>query len=199
MACRLKSWILVVSCALIACAGESPPTSARTETPTAPLVAPGPPPAERSAEPRDARTHGAAGCRVEIPRTRNAGTITWLGPCDAGYAHGLGVLRKTAEGAPTELFLGEVANGYLRSGVIPTDGGYIAGRWTEGAIVEADGALEGEAVDDGVDLAAHRTGTAFDDAARAAETTSQRMAERSNAASSRFYAQLAEQLRTQMD
>jgi hypothetical protein len=99
----------------------------------------------------------------------------------------------------TQLFLGRAEQGYLRSGVIETEDGFIAGRWSEGALVNNDLPEGDEVVEEGVDLAAHRTVTAFEDAARAADDTSRRMAEQSNAASSRFYTNLAERLRSQMD
>ena len=94
------------------------------------------------------------------------------------------------DGAPTELFLGRVEKGYLRSGVLQTDGGYVAGPWKDGVVIE-----------DGADDQAKRNAilAAFEEAAKAADATSRTMARKSNAASSRFYAQLANRLRAQMD
>lgn len=138
----------------------------------------------------DTRLYGVVNCRIEKPLAWNAGHISWLGKCESGYAHGSGVLRNMIDGAQTELFLGRVEQGYLRNGVLQTNGGYIAGRWKDGVVIEDD-----------ADDQAKRNAmlAAFEEAAKSADATSRTMARQSNAASSRFYAQLANRLRMQMD
>jgi len=138
----------------------------------------------------DRRTHGTASCHVETPVQWNAGHVTWIGNCKDGYAEGLGALRNAVEGTSTELFLGRVDRGNLRSGVLVTAQGYTAGRWEAGSVAES-----------GSDDQAKRNAilAGFEDGAKAADAISRSMTRHSNPKASRFYTRLAKRLRSQMD
>ena len=140
--------------------------------------------------PSDTRSYGAAMCRVEKPIAWKGGQISWIGGCATGHANGLGVLRSVVDGSAPELFAGSVKNGFLSNGVLITEGGYIAGNWKNGAVVQ-----------EGVDDQANRNVilAAFEIAAKAADAVSKVMAHRSNPEGSRFYAKIATRLRNQMD
>jgi hypothetical protein len=100
------------------------------------------------------------------------------------------VLENDVGSFSPELFAGYVSNGFLRRGVLVTEGGYVAGDWRNGAVVQKPGD----------DLAKRNvTLRAFETAAEAADAASKTMARRSDAERSRFYSSVATRLRNQMD
>ena len=140
--------------------------------------------------PADSRSAGHNNCRFEKPDMWTEGKITWLGACRSGFADGYGVILNEIEGSPAERFFGRLNRGYLRLGALQSESGYMAGRWTRGGLAPAredDQAARNELI------------AAFDAAAKAASSVSRSLSRQGNAASSRFYAEQARMLRTQMD
>jgi hypothetical protein len=128
-------------------------------------------------------------CRFEKPAAWSGGKTFWTGGCARGHAEGLGVLENAVGSSSPELFAGYVRNGFLRRGVLITEGGYVAGDWRNGAVVQKPG-----------DVVAKRNVTlrAFETAAEAADAASRTVA-RSDAGRSRFFSDVATRMRNQMD
>ncbi len=136
----------------------------------------------------DRRTFGAASCRVETPTEWNStGPVTWIGGCKHGYADGLGVLRRTDPGYPTDLFLGRVDQGFLRSGATDRDGSYKVGCWDGGTVLPPGDDLEYR----------NKVIDAWRNAAKAADATARYMRSHANPKAARFYTHLAKVMRMQ--
>jgi hypothetical protein len=173
---------------------SAPPSPAPAANPTpavAPLnPAPTPAPvAKPEAAAADARSEGPAECRFQRPAAWAGGQVTWLGSCQKGFAEGSGVLVNTLEGAEPDRFYGRLAAGSPSLGVLQSEGGYMAGRWANGALAPdlPDGIAQRNVVID-----------AFNAGAAAATAASKSLAKKDAAASS-FYAKQARALREQMD
>lgn len=156
-------------------------------------AAPGRPPAPTTSPQRGASgpaSDGHAGCRFQRPRLWTAGKTEWLGGCRQGLAEGSGVIVNRVEGAEPERFYGQLESGAPSIGVLHTAGGFMAGRWHDGALVAAL-----------PDDMAHRNVLieAFRVAADAATATSKLLADKGDAAASSFYARQARTLSDQID
>ena len=138
----------------------------------------------------DRRSDGEPGCRVERLADWTGGRVSWLGSCREGLADGSGVIVHEIEGGEPERFYGRVEHGHPRIGVLQTAGGFLAGTWAQGSRAEA---LADDVAQRNVLIGA------FQAAASAATLVSQSFAKKSDAKSSRFYAEQAKLLRNQMD
>jgi len=127
---------------------------------------------------------GSQECQFIAPDEWRGRTLSWDGSCQAGRAHGQGVLRAYKKGETTLLFLGDMRNGELSWGVIK-DEGYIAGRFNQGKLLPNS--------DRNVII------KAFDKASAAATAYGQRLQKAGNVSSSKFYMKLAHGLEQQMD
>jgi hypothetical protein len=170
--------------------GASGPPSA-SPLPTAAAANPPPanPPPTPSAEvpAGELRSDGAPDCRFQRPEVWHSGPVTWLGSCKNGFAEGSGVLVFTPEGVEPERFYGRLARGFLKIGVIDTDGGFMSGRWENGVAME-----------ESAETVAARTIESFDVAAVAATASSKSLAKKDPKAS-RFYAEAARNLLEQAE
>ena len=54
---------------------------------------------------------GPSNCRFVVPTDMHSGAPEWIGPCSAGYANGVGVLRVAQPGGSADLFYGEFKGG----------------------------------------------------------------------------------------
>ncbi|WP_372623355.1 hypothetical protein [Falsiroseomonas sp.] len=134
-----------------------------------------------AAETVDRRT----GCRFEMPADWQGHAGQWIGACPGMRADGRGVLRILQGGQLAALFLGEMSQGRPALGVIEVAGGYMAGRFAEGRLLDTD--------DRNQIIEAFRT------ASVAAREASEQFRRNGNEASARHYAALAERLAGQMD
>ena len=133
---------------------------------------------------------GRADCRFQRPQPWSGGRTEWLGGCRSGFADGSGVLVNMVEGAEPDRFYGRLDSGSPSIGVLQTEGGYVAGRWHDGALAAAlpdDMAQRNVLID------------AFREGAKAATATSQSFADKSDNDASAFYATQARLLGDQMD
>lgn len=201
---QLSSATLVrlLALGLLACdAGAHTPiiTSPATATPV--IAAPAPPraalpsaaaptPATPDAGAPDRRSDGRPGCRLERPALWTDGQVSWLGSCQGGFANGSGVIVNLAQGGEPERFYGRLEDGFLSLGVMKSSGGYLAGTWSRGTLVEK---LADDVAQRNVVLDAFRT------AAAAATAASKSAAKDGDARSSRSYIKQARLLRDQMD
>jgi hypothetical protein len=137
----------------------------------------------------EVRSEGQPHCRFQRPAPWSGGELTWLGRCQKGFADGSGVIVNSVEGAEPEHFYGRLEAGAPKLGVLQTGGGYMAGRWANGALAEPleDGIAQRNVMID-----------AFNAGAAAATATSKSLA-KIDAKSSSFYAKEARSLREQMD
>lgn len=111
--------------------------------------------------------------------------LQWLGPCSGGVANGLGVLKYYADGALKESFYGEVKKGEAVFGVVDSAGGFVAGKFTHGAVVDTSDR----------NVLIH----AFDIGSKAARSASDAFRKSGNAGSAEHYRAVAERLANQMD
>ena len=135
-------------------------------------------------------TDRVSGCRFRLGPEMPGGSAQWTGACQKGLADGLGVLRvyqRGARGSPTmtSAFYGEMAKGLIAFGVIDVEGGFLAGRFADGAYQDSD--------DFNTRLNAFRT------ASRAARAASARFAAEGNPGSAAFYNRIASQLDQQIE
>jgi hypothetical protein len=128
----------------------------------------------------------ASKCRFVAPRSLTARPTYWTGACPGGKATGLGMLRRRDAGRTGAAFYGEVRNGVPVIGAISVDGGYVVGKFVGGDLVQGD--LEPQVRID-----------SFIAAAKGARAVSARFKAQKNAASARFYAQVARQLDEQVE
>lgn len=111
--------------------------------------------------------------------------LSWYGPCQAGKAHGLGVLRSYKKDVIMQLFFGNLEYGELRLGVIEMPGGYVAGQFVQGKLVQ--------------DAERNVIISAFRNASEAAKAYSQRLKQAGNKASSAFYLKKSKELEQTID
>lgn len=116
--------------------------------------------------------------------------MAWLGDCQTGVAEGVGVLVHLVPGIEPERFYGKLEHGLPTLGVLQTDGGFLAGRWSHGTLVPP---LPDDVAQRNLVLDAFRA------AAAAAGAASRSYAARADAATSRFYAKQARLLSQQVD
>lgn len=166
-----------------------PPSANPLPTAAAANPLPADPQASPSAEVAagELRTDGAPDCHFQRPEVWHSGLVTWLGSCHKGFAEGNGVLVFTPEGVEPERFYGRLARGFLKIGVIDTDGGFMSGRWVNGVVLE-----------ESAETVAARTLESFDVGAAAATALSKSLAKKDPKAS-RFYAEAARNLLEQAD
>jgi hypothetical protein len=131
------------------------------------------------------KTDKATGCRIEAPQTWEKYTVQWIGTCVAGVADGSGVLKGFGKRKVQELYYGRASQGVLEIGVIETDKGYVAGRFTDGKAVQ-DGDRQTYIL-------------AFREAVAGANQASEYYREKGNPASSKYYSEKAKTLDQQMD
>lgn len=132
-----------------------------------------------------AQAQGPHGCTVTAPRGWVQSSVRWDGPCPAGVADGLGVLKELGGGSVRRIFFGMVRGGEIRSGVIDQENGYIAGNFAQGSLLQSDDR--------------QTVVSAFDQAAQAANQAAARFEKAGNRASAQFYRAKAKTLREQMD
>ncbi len=155
----------------------APETSAAAATPVAIATA-----APAAAQDQLAWSQDPASkCRFVAPKSLTAGPTNWIGDCPGGKASGLGALVRRDGGKAVASFYGELRDGVPVIGAINVDGGYVVGKFTGDDLVQGD--LEPQVRID-----------SFNVAAKAARAVSARFQAQKNAASARFYAQVAEQL-----
>jgi hypothetical protein len=165
-------------------------TSPEVPSPEAPQPAPSPPlQVSRDTEPAQPRMDGSSDCRFQRPTAWEGGEVTWLGSCKGGFAEGNGVLVNAVEGAEPERFYGRLERGSPSVGVLQADGGFMAGRWANGAIAEA---LADDVAQRNVLIDAFRV-------AAAAATAVSQSSGKTDAEEKSFYAKQARLLRDQMD
>jgi len=169
------------------------PAPAANPTPAAAPVTAAPTAAGAAAQPEaaasDARTEGQPDCRFQRLAPWVGGHLTWQGSCRKGFADGSGVIICTLEGAEPDRFYGRLEAGSPSLGVLQSEGGYMAGRWANGALAEPlpdDLAQRNVLID------------AFNAGAAAATAVSKSLAQQ-DAKSSALYAKQARSLREQMD
>lgn len=130
---------------------------------------------------------GAPACEWSTPRPWPEGVANrWSGPCKAGRAQGLGVLRALQGPTVVQAFYGRYDAGRPVLGAVEVEGGFRAGRF----------AANGEVVADGDRNTAIK---AFDTAAAAARSMAAMQRRAGNLASARYYAAKARQLAEQLD
>jgi hypothetical protein len=128
---------------------------------------------------------GPKKCQFIPPAEWRGRSLSWEGPCQAGKAHGQGVLRAYKKGENTLLFFGDMENGELSYGVIENTEGYIAGQFNQGKVMPDS--------DRNVIITAFRKGS---DAARAYAL---RLKKAGNVEPEKFYMKKAQELEQQMD
>lgn len=129
---------------------------------------------------------GAGGdCQVDPPVVWQQGRVlVWDGPCLAGKADGVGVVRAYRRGHPTEIFYGRVEAGQLAVGVLESAEGYRAGPFKGGDVGETDRSA---------------MIAAFELASQAARDHARRLQAAGNAPSAALYTRKAQELARQMD
>jgi hypothetical protein len=131
------------------------------------------------------KTDKSTGCRFEVPATWAGYAVQWTGTCATGAADGSGVLRAFRDGKLLESYYGKLKEGVLVIGVVESNEGYVAGRFSDGKPVKDDD---------------RRTYIlAFREAAGAANWASEFYRQRGNTASARYYLAKAKSLNQQMD
>ena len=125
-------------------------------------------------------------CEFISPISLTAGPTYWTGLCTANKASGLGMLRRRDGDRAGPAFYGEMKAGVPVIGVIDHDG-YRVGRFNDGDI-GGDANLEPQVRID-----------AFRAAAKAARAVGSQYAKQGNAASSRHYENIAQQLDMQVE
>lgn len=130
-------------------------------------------------------TAGPVACRFAAPAGWPVRNVRWTGACDAGKAHGLGVLRSLEAGRVTRVFYGRLEAGVPTLGATEVDKGFAAGRFEAGKPV-ADGDR-------------NTLIQAFEAASAAATQVADRFQAAGNAGSAKFYRAKAKQLAQQLD
>lgn len=130
---------------------------------------------------------GRKGCQFVPLSEWHGSTLSWDGSCQAGKAHGRGVLRIYKKDGDTQFFFGNLEDGELRLGVIEGEGYYIAGEFKHGALVsesEPDFNLKRRV---------------FLNASAAAKDFSQRLKRMGNQKSAAFYLKKSQELEQQIE
>jgi len=134
-----------------------------------------------------AEAQSQVACAISPPEGWEQSVVRWDGSCPAGVADGLGVLKEYSGKDVKRIFYGLVKNGEVRFGVIEEEGGYRAGNFEHGRVVESD------------DLQSPQiTISAFDKAADAAKEAAKRFEKAGNKSSAQFYKVKAKSLWEQM-
>jgi len=134
-----------------------------------------------------AEAQSQVACSISPPEGWVQSAVRWDGPCPAGVADGLGVLKEFSGKDVKRIFYGLVKNGEVRFGVIDKGGSYLAGSFEHGRVVESD------------DLQIAQTLiSAFNKAGDAAEEAARRFEKAGNKSSAQFYKAKAKALREQM-
>jgi hypothetical protein len=128
---------------------------------------------------------GPRNCQFSPPNEWRDRVINWDGGCDAGRAHGQGVLRAYKKGETTFIYYGTLEHGELHLGVIEDSEGYLAGQFVQGKVVPNP--------DRNVII------SAFRNASSAAKAYAQRLKQAGNHGSSGFYLKKSQELGQQMD
>lgn len=128
---------------------------------------------------------GRKDCQFVRPSQWGGRTLSWDGHCQAGKAHGLGVLRAYRQGDETIVFYGKMEQGEMALGVVEGRDGYQAGRFSDGSLVPEQ---QREVIIN-----------AFDLASAAARAFSQRLRKADNAVSAAYYLRKSQELARQMD
>ncbi len=124
-------------------------------------------------------------CKLVAPDSWRGYLVQWEGPCEAGIAEGLGVLRAYENKKVVEAFYGRLKAGTPSFGVMETADGYMAGRFLSGHLVKDD--------DRNTIIRAFREG------ASGAIAASESFKRKGNQASARYYKEIADRLSSQMD
>jgi hypothetical protein len=127
----------------------------------------------------------ATGCGFRLPPDWQSYTTNWTGPCAAGMADGLGILRVYNHSKAVTAFYGRMREGKMALGVIDAPEGFLAGRFDDSTLVTSD--------DRNTFIAAFR------EASAAAKAASEIFKSQGNSASAKFYQEKAAQLAAQMD
>ena len=128
---------------------------------------------------------GPTRCRFVAPEGLPVRDVRWSGSCRAGLAQGRGTLRSYEGGRVARVFYGSFDGGQPVLGVIEQDGGFLAGRFEAGKIVN-----NGER---------NTLIKAFEEASAAARQMAEVYRRAGNAASARYYQEKAKQFLLQMD
>ena len=128
----------------------------------------------------------ATGCRFVRPAALKWGSVCWLGGCPRGLASGPAALGLSLPGGRPVLYLGAIAAGGPRRGVIVKQGDYIVAPRCNG-----DRPVQSEEMQDNLD--------ALNAAADAARRVSRRFAAQGNRASAAWYAAEAKRLEETLD
>ncbi|EXI64489.1 MAG: hypothetical protein AW08_03678 [Candidatus Accumulibacter adjunctus] len=128
---------------------------------------------------------GRKDCQFARPPQWGERTLSWDGHCQAGRAHGLGVLRAYRKGDETIVFYGRMEQGEMALGVIESRDGYQAGRFSDGTVMPEQ---PREVIIN-----------AFDQASAAARAFSQRLRKADNEVSAAYYLRKSQELARQMD
>jgi len=128
-------------------------------------------------------------CAFTAPEGFQGRVVKWVGECQNGKAHGIGVLRGYPKAHDTEghivVFYGALEQGQPVIGVIETADGYLVGRFSAGKVHPF------EERNDSI--------VAFDRAAEAATLASKRFQAAGNKEAAAFYTKKAQELAQQMD
>src|SRR5262245_5416622 len=124
-------------------------------------------------------------CVFTAPTGWNQIATRWDGACKDGHAEGLGVLKEYQQQKVVRFFFGRLEQGELKLGVIDQPEGFVAGAFEKGAPVPSEDRQR--AID------------AFAEGEKAANEAAGRFNKAGNAASAKFYAAKAKELRDQLD
>ncbi len=113
-------------------------------------------------------------CAFEAPLDWQAAEVRWVGACSHGKAHGYGVLRHIVNGKVEQVFYGRLDKGVIKVGAIANEGGYMAGDFANGQIIERDADFEGRF-------------RGLAEAAKAANAAASRFEKEGNRESARYY------------
>lgn len=130
-------------------------------------------------------------CKVFLKPSQLKLTTSWHGQCKSGFADGPGVVRYLNGIKVDSIFYGFLKDGFWDLGVYDTQGGYLAGQFSNNepiAVKDASG-VENRNV----------TIRAFETAAKAATLLGKEFEKQGNKASSKYYKAEAEKLSQQMD
>lgn len=131
----------------------------------------------------------AAGCHATVPADLGPGVVAWIGPCSAGQASGVGVLKAPRKDG-TRFFFGRMSAGVPQNGVVQTaTGDYIPIRRFDDTMHRID--------DQSGDRAS--SVATFNIAASGAHVASTHFSAAGNRVSATFYARRAKALAEQLD
>jgi hypothetical protein len=129
-------------------------------------------------------------CTFQAPVSFAERTAKWEGGCDAGKAHGLGVLRGLEGTRVALIFFGRMEKGQPKSGVIDKGGNLEVGEFKDGKVIALEYVTPEE---QNVQL------RAFETAIAAAKQVSEMFKTAGNAGSAKYYADQAHMLEQQIE